>query len=624
MRASDQAVDQAVDQALGQAAGRPEGMSRWGGGALLLLALGLGLVWPWDPGPGAKTGSMFVAAWSWTLLLATTAWVGLRPRATWSSWMFLLLAAVLAVQCVSGQLAYPGQGWLAVALLLGAALAAGLGRELGSRPAWADLAAWALLLQALLQVLIGMAQFAMWQSPAASTWLSSHAAWVYQLISYPGTGRVFGNLRQPNHYATAVALGYAGLALLAPRWPAWRVWTISALLGWALVVSGSRTGTVHIVLVALLVLMACRRPWRDPRMGALLGAPLLYLGWWLALHLADHLGWISYLDALSRQLDQPVDARALIWRDAWQVFAMRPWRGWGWGQIGWGLEQATLAGRLHPLPLENIDNAHDIVLQLLAETGLVGTLLTLLPTLGWLWRVFRPWGGGAAAAPTRRALLPALLGCGFIAFHSLVEYPLWYAYFLFDFAFLLGWAEAAAVPAQPAAAPSRWPRRAALACAAAALLLTAKAQLDYTRTSMIYATDSARGALLRRYAMRHDWFFLPLAQFPEAASVLPAPGADRASLERDLALLERSSHAWGDPGLLSRRMIVLLRLGRRQQALDLAHYTAHAFWTYAPQTLRSFAALATAAGLRADPDVARIVSILKAAPVLRRIEVPRR
>ncbi|OIQ83375.1 hypothetical protein GALL_348300 [mine drainage metagenome] len=70
-------------------------------------------------------------------------------------------------------------------------------------------------------------------------------------------------------------------------------------------------------------------------------------------------------------------------------------------------------------------------------------------------------------------------------------------------------------------------------------------------------------------------------------------------------------------------MIVLLRLGETQKALDLARYTAHAFWRYAPQTATSFGALAAEAGLRDDPDVARIQAILRKAPVLRRIVVPR-
>ena len=595
---------------------------------LLALALALPFVWPFDPGPSAKTGTMLLAAGLWSLTLIAAAAAGWLPRLGTAVWGFVALAAVIAAQTLAGRLAYAGQGWMAVLLLLGAALVAGLGLGLSRQTAWLRLAAWALLAQGLAQVLIGVVQFCLWQMPALGQWFNAHAAWFYQVISFPGDGRIYGNLRQPNHYATAVALGFAGLAGLAPRLRVRSVWVFSAMLAWALVVSGSRTGTVHVVVVALLVALAVPGAWRNRHWQALLAAPLLYAGWWFALHEADHFGWISYLDAVTRQLDQPVNARAIIWRNAWQVFQMHPISGWGWGQIGWGLEQTTLAGRLHPLPLDNIDNAHDLILQLLAETGVAGTLPVLAAALVWLWQVVQPWRAGLAGAARRIALLPGLMAASFIGLHSLVEYPLWYVYFLLAFAFVLGWAEGAAAPAQHAAVrrhqPLRGPWRAAgMAAGVLALLFTIKAGVDYARTAEVYSSDAPASLAARTTAMRDDWFFLPLAQFTEAAAVLPAPDANRSQLLADLALLDRSSHAWGDPGLLSRRMIVLLRLGEAQKALDLAHYTAHAFWRYAPQTANNFGALAAAAGLQGNPDVARIVKVLRQAPVLRRIVVPR-
>uniref|UniRef100_E6PNT7 Putative O-Antigen Polymerase n=1 Tax=mine drainage metagenome TaxID=410659 RepID=E6PNT7_9ZZZZ len=598
------------------------------GQVLLVLALALPFFWPYDPGPSAKTGTMLLAAGLWSLTLVAAAAAGWLPRLGTAVWGFVVLAAVIAAQTLAGRLAYPGQGWMAVLLLLGAALVAGLGLGLSRQTAWLRLACTALLAQGLVQGFIGLVQFSLWQMPALGQWFNAHAAWFYQIISFPGDGRIYGNLRQPNHYATAVAMGFAGLAGLAPRLRLRTVWTFSAMLAWALVVSGSRTGTVHVFVVAMLVALAVPGAWRNRHWQALLAAPLLYAAWWLVLHEADHFGWISYLDAVTRQLDQPVNARSIIWRNAWQVFQMHPISGWGWGQIGWGLEQTTLAGHLHPLPLDNIDNAHDLILQLLAETGVAGTLPVLVAALVWLWQVVQPWRVGLAGAARRIALLPGLMTASFIGLHSLVEYPLWYAYFLLAFAFALGWAEGAAAPAQ--LVPAQWKRpnlgpwrSAGIAAGVLALLFTFKAAIDYTRTAEVYSGDPPNSLAARSTALRDDWFFLPLAQFTEAASVLPSPDASRGDLLADLALLDRSSHAWGDPGLLSRRMIVLLRLGETQKALDLARYTAHAFWRYAPQTARNFDALAAEAGLQNNPNVARIMAVLHKAPVLRRIVVPR-
>jgi O-antigen ligase len=591
---------------------------------LLLLALTLPFVWPADPGPSAKLVSMLISAALWSLALGACAAAGWLPRLGAGAWGFILLALVIAAQTLSGQLAYPTEGAVAIMVLLGAALVFGLGLRLARQPAWTRLAAAALLAQGLAQVAIGLAQFGMWQLPALGQWLNVHAPWIYQVISYPGDGRIYGNLRQPNHYATAVAMGFAGLAGLAPRLRASQVWSCALLLAWALVASGSRTAMVHVVVIAALVLAAVPRSWRDPKWQPLLAAPLLFALWWGALHVAARLGLISYLDAVTRQLNQPVDARSIIWHNAWQAYQLHPLAGWGWGQIGWALERSAVAGRLNPLPLDNIDNAHDLVLQLLADTGLAGTLPVLLALLAWGWRIAQPWRVGTVGAARRIALLPPLLAASFLLLHSLLEYPLWYIYFLFAFAFGLGWSEGAARPPQaeaPLPEPGSWRRRAGIAAGCIALALTLKAGFDYAVTADIYDGDDDAGQ--RSTALDTNWFFVPLAEFADAAAVLPAPGADQATLQLELAQLERSSHAWGDPGLLSRRMVVLLRLGQQAQAFALADYTAHAFWLYAQQTADSFGGLAAQAGLQGDADVARIQDILRHAPVLRRVVVPR-
>jgi O-antigen ligase len=590
---------------------------------LLLLALCLPFLWPLDPGPGAKTASMLLAAGLWSATLLAAAFAGRTPRGGVAAALFVLPALVVGAQTVGGMLAYPSQGWDTVALLLGAALVAGLGRRVAAERDWLIVAGNALLLQGLLQVAIGLIQFALWQLPALSGGISAHAPWFYQFVSFPGDGRIYGNLRQPNHYATALALGCAGLAAVAPRMRRSHVWAAALGLSWALEVSGSRTALAHTLLIAALVLLLVPRAWRAPRLRPLLALPLLYAAWWLLLRECAALGWIHYLDAITRQLDQPVNARALIWHDALQVWRQRPWLGWGWGQIGWGFEQSAVTQHLHPLPLDNIDNAHDLVLQLLATCGVAGTAPVLLLGAALAWRLLRaPWRGGERDAQRGAALLPALAAAGCIALHSLLEYPLWYVYFLFTFAFMLGWGEGVASTAG-AAQPTRGAvRGAALAAAALALGLSAKATLDYVRAADVYATTGAAADRARALS-RANWFFVPLAEFADAAEVLPDPEDDHAELLDELAQLERASHIWGDPGLLSRRIIVLLRLHRDAQAMALARYTASAFWLYAQRTAADFGPLAAEAGLAGDARVRQAEQILRTAPVLRRVVVPR-
>jgi hypothetical protein len=76
------------------------------------------------------------------------------------------------------------------------------------------------------------------------------------------------------------------------------------------------------------------------------------------------------------------------------------------------------------------NNAHNLILQLAAEAGIAG-LLAFFATFGaWLYGLRRVtlgaahWWGYAAV--------------GVLAIHSLLEYPLWYSYFIAIFAVLLG------------------------------------------------------------------------------------------------------------------------------------------------------------------------------------------
>ncbi len=605
----------------------PHVLSNW----LLGIAVALPLIWPFDPGIVAKMGTTLVACALWGAVLLVTAVQGLTPRFGLAALAFGVLAGVVALQSAAGQLAYVSQGLATVAILIAAALVAGLGNAAARRasagdPAargWLDAVAAGLLAQGLIQVALGLFQFSLWQLPAVDQWFSAHLPLYSQIVSFPSTGRVFGNLRQPNHYATAVALGLAGLAWWAPRMRTALVWIAAVAMSWALVVCGSRTGMVQAVVAAVLVLAAVRGAWRHPRWSALAAVPLLYAAWWLALRLAADAGWIGFLDAVTRQIDQPVNARALIWRNAWQVFEHLPWFGAGWGQLGWGLQHAALHAALHPLPLDNIDNAHDLLLQLLAETGLTGTVPVLAVALIWLWRAWRRWAALGRADTNARSPLPlaAWMGVAFLGLHSLVEYPLWYLYFLWPFAFLAGWMDGAGTPAASAATAGRaeLPRPAAAALAALALLLVAKAGFDYAATNGVYDGDSAQAGAPR--AMYGNWFFRPLAEFARASSLRITAADPRAVLLRDRNIVDRVSHAYGDPHLLMRRIVLLSRLGHPVEALRLARYTASAFWLYAPGLTQQFPLLAAQAGLT-PAQAAPLVAALRNAPVLRRIVVP--
>jgi O-antigen ligase len=112
-------------------------------------------------------------------------------------------------------------------------------------------------------------------------------------------------------------------------------------------------------------------------------------------------------------------SRRLLWSNVLDLIALRPWLGWGWGELDYA-HYVTLfpGGRFCTL----VDNAHNLPLQLAVELGLPAALLLCGGAALIAWRA-RPWA--EAQAPRQLAwgvLLP-------IGLHSLLEFPLWYGPF---------------------------------------------------------------------------------------------------------------------------------------------------------------------------------------------------
>jgi hypothetical protein len=99
--------------------------------------------------------------------------------------------------------------------------------------------------------------------------------------------------------------------------------------------------------------------------------------------------------------------------------------------VGWGdfpIHQYELAKTLGGVEIAN--NAHDVVIDLLAKTGVVGVAIVLWGLVAWFVRAVR-----APQAP-ERVFGFALIGA--LVMHALVEYPQQYMFFLLPAMFLLG------------------------------------------------------------------------------------------------------------------------------------------------------------------------------------------
>ena len=337
------------------------------------------------------------------------------------------LMMLLLLQFLFGQVNHFDQVLLLSLYFLFAALLMLLGQhlraELGLPFVTTVLAAF-LLAGAELNTLAGILQHYRWH-----TFLDG-------FITGKVSAAVFGNIAQPNHYANYIALGLISLGLLHTRlgWRAWLTALLATPMLFVLVLSASRSAWLYLSLILLLAWLWQRR---DRALRPLfIYTAALWLGY-LAMHGVVQLPWLQgssgSITAAARLFGEVNSGgiRLHLWREAGLIFAQYPLFGAGFGQFAW--QHLLLAAELRNPAITGLyNNAHNIVLQLAAETGVAG-LAVLFVTLGlWAWQAF------VRHAQFTRDHWWGYAVLGVFAIHSLLEYPLWYAYFIGIAAFVLG------------------------------------------------------------------------------------------------------------------------------------------------------------------------------------------
>ncbi len=248
---------------------------------------------------------------------------------------------------------------------------------------------------------------------------------------------IFGNLAQPNHFAAYTTLGLLSFAYLHSRGrlPLPVAVICSLPLLFVLGVSGSRSPWLYL-LAAFGFAVWLRSASGDSPARRL----FLWAGMFLILHYvlqaAVGAGWLKpsqgvAVTAVERLFSgaESVTDRLGLWSATWPIALEHPMFGVGWGAFsGRYFDFITEPGIIAPSGLYN--NTHNILLQLFAETGLTGLILFLTPLAAWAVAVFK------IRPDARLWWLLAILGV--FAIHSMLEYPLWYAYFLGIAALLLG------------------------------------------------------------------------------------------------------------------------------------------------------------------------------------------
>ena len=247
-------------------------------------------------------------------------------------------------------------------------------------------------------------------------------------------GGDWGGIGQYNRYSAYLCLGLVSSLYLRNRGDLSGLWSLlllfvaEVLIVAAISISPSRSTWIYIIGLALLT-VGCKTPEKRRLLIGLISAAILIT----VFQLLWKMGWLPTIETEQLSGDRLIQEnnnlglRQKFWLIAWRIFMESPWLGQGFGQSRWAFFQA---GAIPACPGCMIEHTHNIIMQFLVELGLFPVLM-LCGGLGiWLSSLIKAQKG------LESWWLFGLLAI--IGWYSMVEYPLWFSYFLGITAVLLG------------------------------------------------------------------------------------------------------------------------------------------------------------------------------------------
>jgi O-antigen ligase len=290
--------------------------------------------------------------------------------------------------------------------------------------------AWGWLLAAVLNSIIGLCQYFGVTGTA--------------LIAPAPLGDAGGNVRQTNILATLQVISLLALAWL------WRTHALpfkrgilknglpivlAATILTGLAATASRIGMVELFAVALMMTGYTLRPAENSdgdiqrrrsiwlALGVCLTAIVFYFIVTEILSLVLHGTAGSYgRNLISRwaYAENSCNSRFTLYGNVLHLISLKPWTGWGWGNLAWANFVTLYDGNRMCSPW--MDNAHNLPLHLAVTLGIPAAVIICGAVLYVIWRQ-RPW---RERDPGRQLAWGILLALGL---HSMTEYPLWYGPF---------------------------------------------------------------------------------------------------------------------------------------------------------------------------------------------------
>ncbi len=342
------------------------------------------------------------------------------------SLLFLGLSLVLGMQWLLNMIHSTFYAFLVLSYFIWAYLLTILGATLRQELGWEKLVsvlAYALVIAGIINIGIVVLQFVM------------HTGGV---IPFTLNWNSYGAMTQRNLFADFVSLATASLIYLYNK-GRFSTSFFSLLLVFFLIMlalSGSRSSWLHlIVLTTLAIAIKVKKSKTSTLTDRLLNINLMLLPIFILVQLFIHYAVPDGLVSLASErlidgvnADTP-SARLQILYDSMRLFMNSPWLGNGFSSMRGATfllidHQAAMATK------QVFEHAHNFFLHLLAEIGIIGFLIVSTALIAW----FRTLNLREITLETWWVF--ALLAI--LAMHSMVEFPLWFTFYLGIAALLLG------------------------------------------------------------------------------------------------------------------------------------------------------------------------------------------
>jgi O-antigen ligase len=306
---------------------------------------------------------------------------------------------------------------------------------------------WSLVISATIQAIIAYLQYT---GKAAN-----FSEYVLVSPQDPGDGsNIFGNIGQPNQFTDFISIGVVALCYLFFVGQINLIVFIAYSLLFALAVTfTARRGVLLYFIIMLFTAgwMWLRNVKKPEQAINYRKAALLMIAFFIGLMavqfafpklvamFSSHPASVSTgLNRLSENaIGQSTFRRFYEWYKALVMFANHPLFGVGWYQYPREGIYIMLTERFMYIPqnMKLYTHSHNSLVNMMAETGLIGSLITIGYGLGYsIFLLLR-------RVNTAQALFIVLLMIPILT-HSFLEYPLWYAYFIVLLVIFLAFAPA--------------------------------------------------------------------------------------------------------------------------------------------------------------------------------------